>query len=99
LTKSETIPGAVEIMTLPKKAPMNRTTMRVTTDLARAQGMIKIMKINKQATDTGLRPYTSLKGAMNIDPTARPIRYKVNPKVTTVLDVPNSAAISATPEV
>lgn len=73
--------------------------MRVATDSARAQGMIKTIKTNKQPTDTGFRPYTSLKGAINIEPTARPIRYRVRPKVTIVLEVPNSAAMSATPEV
>jgi hypothetical protein len=61
-------------MTLPKKAPMKRTTINVVTDLARAQGMIKTVKIDRQITQTGLRPYTSLSGAMNIDPMARPMR-------------------------
>ena len=73
-TRSATIPGAVEIMTLPKKAPINRTTMRVVTDFASAQGIIRTVKTAKQITHTGLRPYTSLSGAMNIDPIARPIR-------------------------
>lgn len=74
LTRSDTIPGAVEIMTLPNKAPMNRTTMRASTDLARAQGMIKTVKTSRQPTETGFRPYTSLNGAMNMEPIASPIR-------------------------
>lgn len=92
-TRSATMPGAVEIITLPKNAPINRTTIKVVTDFARAQGMIKTVKMAKQITQTGFRPYTSLNGAMNMDPMARPIRYMVSPRVTIVLDAPNSAAI------
>ena len=96
---SATIPGAVEIITLPNKAAMKRTTSRVARFLASAQGMIKTVKMNKQAIQTGFRPYNSLNGAINMDPTARPMRYKVNPNVTMVVEVPNSAAICDSPEV
>lgn len=98
-TMSATIPGAVEIITLPNKAAMKRTTSRVARFLASAQGMIKTVKMNKQAMQTGFRPYNSLNGAINMDPTARPMRYKVNPNVTMVVEVPNSAAICDSPEV
>lgn len=73
-TRSATIPGALEIMTLPKKAPMKRTMMSSSTDLLSAQGIIRTVKTNRQPTETGLRPYISLIGAMNIDPMARPTR-------------------------
>jgi hypothetical protein len=73
-TRSDTIPGAVEIMTLPKNAPMNRTIISASIDLANAQGIIKTVKMPKHTTDTGFLPYTSLSGAINMDPIARPIR-------------------------
>lgn len=56
VTRSDTIPGAVEIMTLPNNAPMNRTTINVSMDLANAQGMINTVKIPRHVIDTGLRP-------------------------------------------
>lgn len=87
------MPGAVEIMTLPNKAAINRTTSNVARFLLSAHGMIKTVKMNEQTMETGFRPYSSLNGAMNMDPIARPMRYKVKPKVTTVLEAPNSAAI------
>ena len=73
-TKSETIPGALEIITLPNSAPINRTTMRAVTDLASAQGIIRTENMKRHMAATGRRPYTSLRGAVNIEPTARPIR-------------------------
>ena len=73
-TKSATMPGAVEIMTLPNKAPRKRTTINVGTDWASAQGMIRTVDMNMQITDTGFLPYTSLRGAINMEPIARPIR-------------------------
>lgn len=74
VTRSETIPGAVEIITLPNKAPKNRTMISVSTDLASAQGMINRVKMDRHNTDTGFLPYTSLIGAMNMEPMARPMR-------------------------
>lgn len=55
-TRSATIPGAVEIITLPKKAPKKRTTIKAVTDLARAHGMIRTVNTARQATQTGFRP-------------------------------------------
>lgn len=55
-TKSATMPGAVEIMTLPKQAPIKRTTINVGRDWASAQGMIKTVDMNMQTTDTGFLP-------------------------------------------
>lgn len=55
-TKSATIPGAVEIMTLPKKAAIKRTMISAVTDFARAQGMIRIVKMVRQTIQTGFRP-------------------------------------------
>lgn len=74
VTRSDTIPGAVEIITLPNNAPIVREIIKASMDWANAQGMIKIVKILRHTMETGLRPYTSLSGAMNIDPMARPIR-------------------------
>lgn len=74
VTRSDTIPGAVEIITLPNNAPMVREIIKASMDWASAQGMIKTVKMPRHTMDTGLRPYTSLSGAMNIDPMARPIR-------------------------
>lgn len=53
---------------------MVREIIKASMDWASAQGMIKTVKMPRHTIDTGLRPYTSLSGAMNIDPMARPIR-------------------------
>ena len=65
-------PGAFAIIALPASAAKNRTTMTSANEVARPQGMYKIVKRHMLTMYTGRRPNISEAGASITEPMASP---------------------------
>ena len=78
---SPIVPGALATIALPPTAPKNLTTMISVILVAFAAGMMRTTKKAIAIVYTGRRPHVSDIGARVNEPTARPSRYVVTPKV------------------
>ena len=83
----------MEIMAAPAMAPKNRMTRIWGRLFDSAHGMMSIVKMATAIRYTGRRPYISLRGARSSDPSARPHRYVVMPRIINVLDLTPNVCI------